>query len=203
MSTPRLHCHGGLRDSLNWRKREGLTGNSCMAFHSDIVEGAIIKYVVVVLEAKQIEIAVKSMEELERRSDSVDTQWRTKVQRAEHESQLAQRRYEEVDPTDRLVAATLEKRWNDALIHLEQIKQQHRRFGQKQHLELTAEQRKKVFALAQYLPRLWSEPTTKAKEKKRMMRLLIKEITVEKLPSPKRPILHNPLAGRGNRGYCL
>jgi hypothetical protein len=190
--TVRYQGNGGLYPmyECNWRKREGLSGNSCMTFHSDIVEGPTIKRVFEILEPKHIEIAVKSMEELERRSDTVDTQWRMKVQRAEYESQLAQRRYEEVDPANRLVAATLEKRWNEALTNLEQVKQQHQQFRQKQHLELTAEQRKKVFALAQDLPRLWNEPATKAKDKKRMLRLLIKDITVEKLPSPKRLVLH-------------
>ena len=190
--TVRYQGNGGLYPvyECNWRKREGLTGKSCMSFRCDIVEGPVIKRVFEVLEPKQIQIAVKSMEELERRSDTVDTQWRMRVQRAEYEAQLAQRRYEEVDPANRLVAATLERRWNDALADLEQIRQQHRQFRREQHLELTAEQRKKVFALAQDLPRLWNVPTTRAKDKKRMLRLLIKDITVEKLLKPKRVVSH-------------
>jgi hypothetical protein len=113
-----------------------------------------------------------------------------RVQRADYEAQLAQRRYEEVDPANRLVASTLERRWNEALVNLEQVKQQHRQFRREQHLELTAEQRKKVLALAQDLPRLWNVPTTRAKDKKRMLRLLIKDITVEKFLEPKHLILH-------------
>ena len=190
--TVRYKGNGGLYPSYecNWRKREGLTGNSCLAFRSDIVDQAVTQRIFEVLKPEQIEIALKAMEELERRNNTVDNQWRLRVQRAEYEAQLAQRRYEEVDPANRLVAATLEKRWNDALVNLEQVKQQHREFRHKEHLEFTAEQRKKIFALAQDLPRLWKKPTTRAKDRKRMIRLLIKDITVEKILDPKQLILH-------------
>ena len=190
--TVRYKGNGGLYPSYecNWRKREGLTGNSCLAFRSDIVDQAVTQRIFEVLKPEQIEIALKAVEELERRNNAVDNQWRLRVQRAEYEAQLAQRRYEEVDPANRLVAATLEKRWNDALVNLEQVKQQHREFRHKEHLEFTAEQRKKIFALAQDLPRLWKKTTTRSKDRKRMIRLLIKDITVEKILDPKQLILH-------------
>ena len=161
-----------------------------MRFSCDVVEPAVINRIFEVVQPRQLEIAMKSVEELERRNSDVDNQWRMRVQRADYEAQLAQRRYEEVDPANRLVASTLERRWNEALVNLEQIKQEHRQFRREQHLELTAEQRKKVFALAQDLPRLWNAPTTRAKDKKRMLRLLIKDITVEKFLEPKHLILH-------------
>jgi len=190
--TVRYKGNGGLYPSYecNWRKREGLTGNSCLTFRSDIVDEAVTQRIFEVLKPEQIEIALKAMEELERRNNAVDNQWRLRVQRAEYEAQLAQRRYEEVDPANRLVAATLEKRWNEALVNLEQVKQQHREFRRKEQLEFTAEQKKKIFALARDLPRLWKEPTTCSKDRKRMVRLLIKDITVEKILSPKQLILH-------------
>ncbi len=190
--TVRYQGNGGLYPiyECNWRKREGLTGTSCMNFSCDVVEPAVTKRIFEVIQPQQIEIAMKSVEELERRNSDVDNQWRMRVQRADYEAQLAQRRYEEVDPANRLVASTLERRWNETLVNLEQIKQQHRQFRCEQHLELTAEQRKKVFALAQDLPRLWNAPTTQAKDKKRMLRLLIKDITVEKFLEPKHLILH-------------
>lgn len=190
--TVRYQGNGGLYPiyECNWRKREGLTGTSCMRFSCGVIEPAVTKRIFEVIQPQQLEIAVKSVEELERRNSDVDNQWRMRGQRADYEAQLAQRRYEEVDPANRLVASTLERRWNEALVNLEQIKQEHRQFRCEQHLELTAEQRKKVFALAQDLPRLWNAPTTRAKDKKRMLRLLIKDITVEKFLEPKHLILH-------------
>ena len=190
--TVRYQGNGGLYPiyECNWQKREGISSKSCMSFRCDVVESAVVKRVFEVLKPEQIEIAMESVKELDRRNSALDNQWRMRVQRADYEAQLAQRRYEEVDPANRLVASTLERRWNEALVNLEQIKQQHRQFRCEQHLELTAEQRKKVFALAQDLPRLWNAPTTRAKDKKRMLRLLIKDITVEKFLEPKHLILH-------------
>ena len=52
----------------------------------------------------------------------VDNQWRMKLERASIEVDLAQRRYENVDPANRLVAATLERRWNDALARADEIR---------------------------------------------------------------------------------
>jgi len=190
--TVRYQGNGGLYPiyECNWRKREGLTGKSCMMFRCDIVDEAVARRILEVVKPEQIEIAMKALEELERRNRAADNQWRMRIKRAEYEAQLAQRRYEEVDPSNRLVAATLEKRWNDALVNLEQVKQQHHEFTKEEQIELTPEQRKKIFALAQDLPRLWKAPTTHSKDRKRMVRLLIKDITVEKVFKPKKLILH-------------
>ena len=54
----------------------------------------------------------------------------------------------------------------------------------------TPEQKVKVLALARDLPRLWHAPTTQARDRKRMLRLLIKDITVEKPHGARQVILH-------------
>ena len=96
---------------------------------------------------------------------------------------------EEVDPANRLVAATLEQRWNEALQRLSDLKGQVEQV-QREHAQVaTPEQKERVLALARDFPRLWHAPTTEAKDRKRMLRLLIKDITVEKL-APKQLILH-------------
>ena len=103
---------------------------------------------------------------------------------------MAQRRYEEVDLSNRLVAATLEQRWNDALVRLEEIRTQSADFQSKEAIVVTLEQRARVAALAQDFPRLWNTPTTQAKDKKRILRLLIKDITVERFGERKTAVLH-------------
>ncbi len=190
--TVRYQGNGGLYPiyECNWRRREGLADKSCMMFRCDIADETISVRLLEVLKPEQFELALKAMEEVENRNKAIDAQWRMRVQRADYEASLAQRRYEEVDPSNRLVASTLEKRWNEALINLEQVKQQHREFSQKEQMVMTSEQRQKVFALALDLPRLWKAPTTQAKDRKRILRLLIKDITVQKLAEPKKLILH-------------
>jgi DNA-binding transcriptional MerR regulator len=111
-----------------------------------------------------------------------------RIERAEYEAALAERRYLEVDPSQRLVASTLERRWNDALLQLEDLKKQAAEFRRQEARVATPEQKAKVLALAQDLPRVWHAPTTQAKDRKRMLRLLLKDITVEK-PSPQKQLL--------------
>ncbi|MBA8756141.1 recombinase family protein [Wolbachia pipientis] len=91
----------------NTRQKWGAESKSCSPIPGSPVETAIVKRVLEVMEPAQIEIAVKAFEELEQRSHMLDRQWQMQIKRADYEVQLAQRRYEEVDPSNRLVAATI------------------------------------------------------------------------------------------------
>ena len=151
---------------------------------------AISDRVLEILRPEQIEIALRAVKELERRSQAVDQQWRMRIERLEYQAQLAQRRYEEVDPSNRLVAGTLEKRWNDALEELKTAQEELHQSRQQQGLELTEEQKAQLRALAEDLPKLWKSQTTSAQDRKRMLRLLIKDITVEKRRAERKVVLH-------------
>jgi DNA invertase Pin-like site-specific DNA recombinase len=190
--TVRYKGNGGIYPTYecNWRRREGLSTRSCMHLRCDLIDEPVAKRVLEVVQPKQIEIAIKALEELERRENVIDNQWRMRIERAQYEASLAQRRYEEVDPSNRLVAATLEHRWNDALIKLEEIKKEYSQQESKKQITATEEQKKELMSLAKDLPRLWKTSTTKAKDRKRILRLLIKDITVEKLTLPKKVVLH-------------
>ena len=95
-----------------------------------------------------------------------------------------------MDPSNRLVAGTLERRWNDALVHLEDLKKQAAEFQRQEARIVTPEQKAKVLALARDFPRLWHAPSTHDKDRKRMLRLLIKDITVEKSAQQRQLSVH-------------
>ena len=101
---------------------------------------------------------------------------------------MAQRRYEKVDPANRLVAATLETQWNEALTELDRLRKQYEE--QQQNEAVTVQEQEAIRRLAHDLPALWNAPTTQARDRKRILRLLIKDITVEKLEDPRRTVLH-------------
>jgi DNA invertase Pin-like site-specific DNA recombinase len=172
-----------------WRKREGLSPSSCITIRSDPIDKAVSKRVLEVIEPKQIEIALKAIEELEKMDEAVQKQWQMRISRCEYEAQLAEKRYTEVDPSNRLVASTLEQRWNDALVKLEESKCQYEEFQNNELHVPTREEREKVIALAQDFPLLWNAPTTSAKDKKRILRLLIKDISIKKVRESKEVIL--------------
>lgn len=190
--TVRYKGNGGLYPlyECNWLRREGASTTSCMSVRCDKIDAAISKRVLEVLEPAELQIALEAVRQLEDRDEAVCRQWKMRVERAEYEAQLAQRRYEEVDPSNRLVASTLEKRWNDALVKLEAVKVQFADFQRKETHVASPEQKARVLALAKDFPKLWNAPTTKTKDRKRMLRLLIKDITVEKTTEPKQALLH-------------
>ncbi|WP_353281093.1 recombinase family protein [Wolbachia endosymbiont (group B) of Horisme vitalbata] len=172
------------------REKWGAGKKNCSPIPGNPLEIAIVKRVLEIMEPAQIEIAVKAFEELEQRGHMLDRQWQMQIKRADYEVQLAQRRYEEVDPSNRLVAATLEKRWNEALIALEEAQRQYDEYSKKDVLIATKQQKEQVLALAQDLPHLWNAESTSARDRKRILRLLIKDITVERLRNEQKAVLH-------------
>lgn len=161
-----------------------------MSFRSDLLDPILAEEVFKALQPAELELALGALRELETRDQAMMHQWQMRLERAEYEAALAERRYEEVDPSNRLVASTLEHRWNDALLRVQDLKKQAAEFQQQKARVATPEQKEKILDLARDLPRLWHAPSTQAKDRKRMLRLLIKDITVEKSAEPKRLLVH-------------
>jgi DNA invertase Pin-like site-specific DNA recombinase len=172
------------------RHQDTIYRKDCVTIQAGLVDQPISRRVLEVLQPEQLEIALRALKELEERREAIDRQWRMRIERLEYQAQLAQRRYEEVDPSHRLVAATLEKRWNEALEELQRLKDDYQNYRQQQGFELTSRQRAELLVLAEDLPRLWQAQTTSAKDRKRMLRLLIRDVTVEKRRKERKALLH-------------
>lgn len=126
-----------------------------------------------------LEVALAVQDELASRADQADTLRRQQVERARYDADLAQRRYLRVDPDNRLVAASLEAEWNNKLRALSAAQEdyEHRRATD---VLLDDDRRQQILALATDFPRLWRDPTTPDRERKRMARLLINDVTLLK-----------------------
>lgn len=186
----------------NWLRREGLASKDCLSFRCDLLDAAVAREVLAALQPAELELALAALQELETRDQAVLRQWKMRLERAEYEAALAERRYQEVDPSQRLVAATLERRWNAALLQLEDLQKQAAEFQRQEARVATPEQKAKVLALARDLPRLWHSPGTQAKDRKRMLRLILKDITVEKL-NPKQLSVHIRWQGGAASDLCI
>jgi len=126
-----------------------------------------------------IDAALAIEEELCRRGDEVERLLRQGVERARYEADLAQRRYLQVDPDHRLVAGALEAAWNQRLRDLEEAQ---RRLDEEKSKAavLSEEKHQQIRELAVDFPRLWKDPRTPDRERKRMARLLIEDVTLLK-----------------------
>jgi DNA invertase Pin-like site-specific DNA recombinase len=165
-----------------WKHREALSPRACMIVPFKPLDDAIAGRVVAAVTPLTIELAIKALTNLEERDHTIGAQWRRRIERARYEADLAERRYEAVDPHNRLVASTLEQRWNDAAQRVLELETEFTNFERQTLRSITAEQKRQILQLAGNFPRLWTAPTTEARDRKRMLRLLIKDITVVKGP---------------------
>ena len=170
--------------------RAGRSTKDCMSVRCEPLDTSVAQQVLDALQPGELELAVGVLENLQGRDQVLMHQWKMRVERAEYEADLAERRYREADPGNRLVTSTVERWWNEALLRVEDLKRQYTQVQHRTARVVTAEQKTQVMALARELPRLWNAPSTSAKDRKRMLRLLIKDITVEKCLAPKQVELH-------------
>jgi hypothetical protein len=151
----------------------------CQRIPGEDLDDAIGKLLVEMVTPLTLQIALEVQKELESRCEETDRLRRREVEQARYETDLARRRYLRVDPDNRLVADSLEAEWNQALRALAQAQERYEK-QQADRAALDDKQRASILALAQDFPRLWNDPHTPDRERKRMARLLIADVTLLK-----------------------
>jgi hypothetical protein len=143
----------------------------------DMAVGALLVETVTPLA---LEVGLSVQQELQSRWDEADRLRRLQVDRARYECELARRRFLRVDPDNRLVASSLEAEWNAKLRGLSEAELNYERQRQADQFRINATQREQILALAADFPRRWNDSGTTNRERKRMVRLLIEDITIRK-----------------------
>jgi DNA invertase Pin-like site-specific DNA recombinase len=125
-----------------------------------------------------LELSVKAQADVRQERDRLERHWRQVLQRALYDAAAAERRYRAVDPENRLVAATLERQWEEALRALRAAQEDHDRFLLGALPGLSAEEEGRIAALAEDIPALWrSEKTTNA-DRRSIVRCLVEGVVV-------------------------
>lgn len=127
-----------------------------------------------------VDLALAIQEELQTRYEEVDRLRQQTVQRAHQEAELARRRYLQVDPDNRLVADQLEADWNNKLGSLRGLQADYEKQKEADPKALSTEQRQKVLALAADFPKVWNDASLPDRERKRIARLLLEDVTLRK-----------------------
>jgi DNA invertase Pin-like site-specific DNA recombinase len=125
-----------------------------------------------------LDIALTVQQQLQARLDQSDRLRKQHVERARYEAELAQRRYMRVDPENRLVADSLEADWNEKLRAFGDVQKEYEQRREQDRRILADEQRSAILALAEDLPRLWKDAEIEDRDRKRMIRLLIEDVTM-------------------------
>lgn len=154
--------------------------SSCQYIPGAVIDDAIGKQLLESVTPLTLEVALEVQKELENRFNEVDRLRKQSVERAEYEANLARRRFMRADPDNRLVVDTLEAEWNEKLRHLQDVSDHYEKHRRQESEKLKMNQQKEVFKLAKDFPKLWENPKTPAREKKRMIRFLIEDVTMIK-----------------------
>jgi excisionase family DNA binding protein len=137
-----------------------------------------------------IEAAMEAIAALEEASDERIQQKVLALDHARYEVTHARRQYDAVDPANRLVAAELERRWNQALTTEAQMEAEIAKMQQDRERPLTDIQKRELLDFARDVPRLWDDPRSSPEYKKRMLRVALKEITATSEGETVRLVLH-------------
>jgi hypothetical protein len=127
------------------------------------------------ISGNAVEAALEAADHLRRQRDEQRQALALEVEQARYDARLAARRYEAVDPENRLVAAELEKRWNGVLQKARVLTEKLETMDRSQPT-VPIPDRAVLVSLAQDLPAVWYAPTTDMRLKQRIVRILIQEI---------------------------
>jgi hypothetical protein len=143
-----------------------------------VVDDLVAQQVLLALEPAALELSCQAQEDVQRDRDRLDKHWKQRLERARHEAEDAERRYRTVDPENRLVARTLEQRWEVALRAERQVRDDYNRFLQEQPPQLSQEERARIMALSSDLPTLWHAPGTTFQDRKEIIRHMVEKVVV-------------------------
>ena len=180
--TVRYHTRKGVQvpDYQCVRDNIQTSGKKCQVIPGADIDNTISQLLLDTVTPLALEVALNVQAELEARADDADKLRQSHIERARQHAELARRRYLAVDPDNRLVADTLEADWNDALRALQAARDEYDRQTAAANAALTEQHKQRIRRLASDFPKLWNDPATPARERKRITRLLIEDITLTK-----------------------
>lgn len=151
----------------------------CQALNAHPLHELVESQLMQALEPASIELSLQAANTIEAERQVIEKHHRQTVERATYESELARRRYEAVEPENRLVVAELERRWDASLLTARQAEESLDRFRRQQPTRLTPREADAIRALATDIPELWQQVTTSGIDRQTIFRALVDHVEVE------------------------
>jgi len=154
----------------------------CQHLPGQAIDAAVAQLLLDTMTPLSLEVALAVQQEIVARQEEADALRAKQVTRAQYEADLAGQRYRRVDPNNRLVADSLEAEWNAALRVLQEAQRDYEHHRQLDSRLIDDEVRAQVMALSTDFPRVWNDPHTTDHDRKRLVRLLVEDVTLIKTP---------------------
>ena len=166
----------GLRYSCRGKRDYG--GSTCQSLSSLGLERFASEAMVNALSPASVALSVEALQQAEADRTSEHDEWRLRIARAERDAADAHRSYRAVDPTNRLVAQTLEDDWEAALAECKRLKDAYQRYCDRAPVALSAQERRNIEDATSGIAALWNDGILTKSEKAEIMRLMIERVTV-------------------------
>jgi len=153
-------------------------GMYCIGFGGATVDRRFSELLLDVISPYGIEASLKALESVNSKVDGKSVVFQRQLQQLEYEVQRAFEQYNAVDARNRLVASELERRWNEKLEELAQVKKTFEEIANQQQ-SLTAEEKQQLLEMGGYFRRVWQSDTCPMEAKKKIIRTVIEEIIVQ------------------------
>jgi hypothetical protein len=154
----------------------------CRSILAEVVDRVVGQRLVEALAPQEIALALAAADEVTARKVDHDRALELRVERTRYEAARAERAFHHCDPDNRLVARSLERRWEEKLRELAEAEREH----VCQLKEPALPSRDQLESLGADFPRLWAAPTTSDKQRKRLLRSLISDVTLFSEPGEMR-----------------
>jgi DNA invertase Pin-like site-specific DNA recombinase len=171
--TPHYTCDRHLRE---------LREQTCYGMKAASLDALVVQQVLCALEPAALELSLRAVQDVERERQQLHRQWKQRLERARYESQRVERQYQAVEPDNRLVARTLEVRWEESLRNERELQEEYDRFLQQTPTTLSDTDRARIRSLAEDIATLWHAPQTTPADRKEIVRCLVERVAVHVQP---------------------
>lgn len=142
------------------------------------IEQLVAQQILVALEPASLELSLAAAERIEAQRAARERHWQLRLERARQDADRAFRQFDAVEPENRLVARTLESRWEKALSEVRTLTEEYDRFRAARPLTFSPRQRRAIEQLASDVPKLWNSASCAVAEKRRLVELLLEKAVV-------------------------
>lgn len=158
--------------------RRKLEGSTCCGLGAAPLDELVSQQLLDALQPAALELSLQAQRNVNQERERLHRHWQQRLERAAQETERAERQYHAVEPENRLVARSLEQRWEESLRIEFALKEEYDRFLQDQPRQLNEDEKARIMALASDIPMLWNSPQTPAAERKEIVRLLVERVVV-------------------------
>lgn len=165
----RYVCHRGYLDNGEPK---------CISFGGVPVDKVVEQEVLRVVRPAAVEATVQAHQEMVEHKNAAVAALADDLKAARYAAGRAQKQYDAADPENRLVCDELERRWNRALAQVRELEQRIEQLN-KEEPEIEPLARDEFVGLGDELEAVWNDPQSNERLKKRIVRVLMKEVLVD------------------------